>query len=52
MKKPVWSTQVMNRIINRFENTGNVHYKLDGGRTSKTNDVATIFKVVEVKKTC
>ena len=40
----------MKRIIYRFENTGNVHYKLDGGRTSKTNDVATIFKVVEAKK--
>ena len=49
-KKPVCSTQVMKRIINRFENTGNVHYKLNGGRTSKANDVATILKVVEAKE--
>ena len=49
-RKPVCSTQVMKRIINRFENTGNVHYKLNGGGTSKTNDVATIFKVVDAKE--
>ena len=50
MKKPVCSTQVMKRRINRFENTSNVHYNRNEGWTSKTNDVATIFKVVEAKE--
>ena len=27
IKKPVCSNQVMKRMINRFENTDNVHYK-------------------------
>ena len=49
MKKCVCSTQVMKRIINKFENTGNVHYKLNGGRTSKTNDAQQYLKFLRRK---